>query len=341
MPLFILLLGTLPSQAYWTGLDWTQDWTQLFGSAGVDTAMGYTPAVDGSGNIYVAGDATGNLNGETLTGSGDAYLVKFNSTGHILWTRLSGVSTKTTYGYAVAAASGNVVVAGYTKGNLDGETCLGSHCAYIVKYNNAGVKQFTKLATASSKRVYGHAASIDASGNIYMVGTTNGALNGQSLTGGYDAFLIKYNSDGVEQYTKLSGVAGGHDTEANAVTIDGSGNIFVTGVTPKTPYDGYSAAFLIKYNSAGVEQYTKLSGVALKKVVGSDVVHDGSGNIFVTGYTKGNLDGETKTSASSSDSDAFLIKYDNAGTKQFTRLSGVASASTRANSVRADTSAAG
>ena len=61
--------------------------------------------------------------------------------------------------------------------------------------------------------------------------------------------------------------------------------------------------FLVKYNSAAVLQWSKLMGTT-ETEIGKDVAVDSSGNVFVTGYTAGTLDG---TSAGMSD--IFLVKY--------------------------------
>ncbi len=89
--------------------------------------------------------------------------------------------------------------------------------------------------------------------------------------------------------------------------MDGSG-IYVTGYT-LGDLDGTNAglydAFLAKYDSTGTWQWTKLLGTT-----GADwangVALDGSGNIYVTGPTIGDLDGNTNAGSG----DAFLAKYD-------------------------------
>ena len=52
--------------------------------------------------------------------------------------------------YGVATdSSGNVYVAGYTSGGLDG-TNAGSNDLFVVKYNSSGTKQWTKQLGSSS-----------------------------------------------------------------------------------------------------------------------------------------------------------------------------------------------
>ena len=52
--------------------------------------------------------------------------------------------------------------------------------------------------------------------------------------------------------------------------------------------------FLVKYNSSGVKQWTQQLGISLSDD-GQGVKVDSSNNIYVTGYTKGGLDGNTSS----------------------------------------------
>ena len=63
--------------------------------------------------------------------------------------------------------------------------------------------------------------------------------------------------------------------------------------------------------SSGTKQWTKQLGTSSIDW-GRGVTTDSSGNIYVTGYTTGDLDGNT----SSGLQDIFLVKYDSSGTKQ-------------------------
>ena len=63
-------------------------WTKLIGVAGVDSKAN-SVAVDGSGNVYVTGRTAGNLDGQTKTGTEDAFLIKYDSSGETLTFRIA------------------------------------------------------------------------------------------------------------------------------------------------------------------------------------------------------------------------------------------------------------
>jgi len=83
---------------------------------------------------------------------------------------------------------------------------------------------------------------------------------------------------------------------ANGVATDSSGNVYVTGGT-KGGLDGNTSAgntdlFVVKYNSSGTKQWTKQLGTSSSDEA-YGVATDSSGNVYVTGYTAGGLDGNT------------------------------------------------
>ena len=79
---------------------------------------------------------------------------------------------------------------------------------------------------------------------------------------------------------------------------------------------GGSDLFLVKYNSSGTKQWTKQLGTSSGENA-TGVATDSSGNVYVTGSTRGGLDG---TNAGSSD--LFVVKYNSSGTKQWTKQLG-------------------
>lgn len=69
-----------------------------------------------------------------------------------------------------------------------------------------------------------------ASDDIYLAGysRSNNAIDGISATGDYDILLMKYNSSGTRQWTKLLGVSV-QSTFGYGLDLDSSGNIYATG----------------------------------------------------------------------------------------------------------------
>jgi len=128
----------------------------------------------------------------------------------------TGLAAGTTYGYRVAAydAAGNT----------------SAQCAGVSATTQSGTWSGTVLiGTASTDR--GHGIAVDTSGNIYVAGYTAGNLDGETNNGGDDIFLTKYDSSGARQWTRLSGTAVADASGWSAVAVDGSGNIYVTGYT--------------------------------------------------------------------------------------------------------------
>ena len=87
-----------------------------------------------------------------------------------------------------------------------------------------------------------------------MTGRTLGALDNNTYWN-VEFFLIKYNSSGTKQWTKLSN-SSYYDSAKGVATVT-SGFVYVTGET--TGMDGNSTAgsydlFLVKYNSSGIKQ---------------------------------------------------------------------------------------
>ena len=149
---------------------------------------------------------------------------------------------------------------------------------------------------------HANALAIDSSGNVYVTGGSYGSGTDYDS----DYATIKYNSSGVEQWmARYNGPGNSYDC-ANAIAIDSSGSVYVTGGSygSGTYYD-YAT---IKYNSSGVEEW-----VARYNGPGSDwdkanaIALDSLGNVYVTGWSYGSETYE----------DYATIKYDNAGVEQW------------------------
>ena len=275
--------------------------------------IGFDVAVDSSGNAYVTGYTSGTLDG-TSAGYSDIFLVKYNSSGDKQWTRQLGANMHD-YGYGVAVdSSGNAFVTGTTTGNLVGSSFGGYNTpdTFLVKYNSSGTKQWTAQVGESAWNG-GHDVTTDSSGNAYVTGYTRGTIDGLSNQGGQDMFLMKYNSSGTRQWSRMLGTS--EDNYGNGIALDSSNNIYVTGVT-EDGLDGNSSAgnddiFLVKYNSSGTKQWTRQHGT-VQNDYGKKIAIDAKGYIYIVADGYGGIDGNTNSGSG----DIYLLKYNSSGVKQ-------------------------
>ncbi len=288
----------------------TKQWTKQLGTSSDDQARGVT--TDSSGNVYVAGYTNGGLDGNSSAGSSDLFVVKYNSSGTNQWTQQLGTSDQDLATGVATDSSGNVYVAGYTGGGLDGNSNAGSRELFVVKYNSSGTKQWTQqLGSSSSDQADGVAT--DSSGNVYVAGRTQGGLDGNSSAGIVDLFVVKYNSSGTKLWTQQLGTSS--PDSAHGVATDSSGNVYVTGETDGG-LDGNSNAgphdlFVVKYNSSGTKQWTQQFGTSSPDIA-HGVATDSSGNVYVAGTTAGVLDGNS----SAGGYDLLVVKYETDGNRQ-------------------------
>eukprot|EP00971_Amphidinium_carterae_P109041 2159169-Amphidinium_carterae.1 len=295
-------------------------WTRQTGSSNSETANAMAVSVDGQ--VYIAGTTEGSL--DKPTGRHDIFLMQYSSSGVWQWTRqrggTSGNLAADDYALAVAVSiDGQVYVAGFTEGSLDEQVFFGDSDVFLMQYSSSGVWQWTRQRGCSNAdRAYGAAVSID--GKVYIAGRTGGSLDGQSSSGGIDAFLMQYSSSGEWQWTRQWGSSVTDDANAVAVSVDGQ--VFVAGQSSSSSYD----VFLTQYSSSGEQQWTlQRSGsfaiVALAVAVSVD------GKVYVAGYTRGSIDGQSYSSGY----DAFLM--------QFESPSSFGTTSTSTSSSRSDTAA--
>ncbi len=161
-------------------------WSQQFGTSDHDT--GFSVAVDASGNAFVSGNTWGDLGG-TNAGKNDAFLVKFDSLGELLWSQQIGTSERD-FSYSVAVdGSGNAYITGQTSGDLGGINA-GRNDPFVAKFDGLGNLLWSQqVGSAGDEWCY--SIAVDAAGNAFISGVTTGDLSGTNA-GGSDAFLVKF-----------------------------------------------------------------------------------------------------------------------------------------------------
>jgi hypothetical protein len=248
--------GTLPDQTNEGGefdayirkynSDGDEEWTRQFGTSEFDTAIEVTG--DSSGGVYVVGNTNGEFPGQTNVGGSDSFIRKYNSDGDEEWTRQFGTSEGISADGVSADSSGGVYVVGVADGTLPGQTSEGESDAYIRKYNSDGDEEWTRQFGTSGED--GAAAVFaDSSVGVYVVGSTDDTLPGQTSEGGFDVFVRNYNSEGDEKWTQQIGSS--ENDFANGASADSSGGVYVVGFTfgtlPGQTSEGGQDAFLAKF----------------------------------------------------------------------------------------------
>ncbi|WP_000773762.1 SBBP repeat-containing protein [Leptospira interrogans] len=285
-----------------------KQWTRLLGVAGATTqANGISRDI--FNNLHVSGYTLGNLDGQALSGIQDLFVTKYDTGGNKQWTRLLGVAGQITQANGVAFdSSGNIYLTGRTSGNLDGQALSGIQDLFVTKYDTGGNKQWTRLLGVAGVSTTAYGITSDSLGNVYTTGVTSGNLDGQALSGTQDLFVTKYDTGGNKQWTRLLGVAG-QITQANGIASDSSGNTYLTGRTSGSLdgqiLSGTQDLFVTKYDSGGNKQWTRLLGIAGVSTTAYGITSDSLGDLYSTGITSGNLDGQILTGTQ----DLFVLKY--------------------------------
>lgn len=317
----------------------------------------------------------------------DAFLVKYNSNGQPQWaTRMGGAGSSTQSTgiaigndqiYLTGSFSGTIDIYSYTSGGGGNTpvntTSIGTMTpatvvdAMVVKYDTSGQALWaTKMGGTNTD--YGLKIAADSNGNAYVTGFyqsnpitfydagTTPFGTGSTLPtiananpGSQQAFVVKYNASGVGQWATRMGGLGQY--AGQGIAVDGSGNVYITGVFNQTirlydapgtlfgtntmsntsvgvPYD----AFIVKYDANGAVVWgTKIGGVTGAEENGQSISVDANGNVYVTGdYLSSTatvfsapLGSITSfTLANQGNRDAFLVKYNSSGVAQWATAMG-------------------
>ena len=210
-------------------------------------------------------------------------------------------------------SSDSIYIVGHSEGDLENNANSGGSDIFLIKYDSLGWKQWSALL-GSSQNDFALGSDIDSNDNIYLTGYTQGDLDGNISSGNDDIFLSKYNSSGTKQWTSTLGSA--QDDQAKAVALFPASNAaYVTGQTMGDitgDNAGNNDIFLLRYNSSSGVVIWRIQKGSSEDDISQGVDTDSFGNIYLTGYTKGDLTGD-----SSGDADFFIAKYNSSGVIQW------------------------
>jgi hypothetical protein len=251
---------------------------------------------------------------------------------------VAGVDSAKPVGIVVDGAGGSVVL-----GTLNGSvnfgggslTSAGNGDVYLVKYSASGGHLWSRRFGGTQNELP-KGIAVDAAGNVVITGYFRGSADfgGGALVGAASAtgFLAKYSPSGGHLWSRRISTGTVID-EGTAVGIDGAGDVIVAGGFYGTVNFGGGALtsaglediVLLKYNSAGGFLWSKRVGGASDELVNSLAVDTTTGEFVASGHFAGsvNFGGGNLTSAGAND--AFVARFNSAGTHVWSRRWGSSS----------------
>ena len=242
-------------------------------------------------------------------------------------------------------AMGNVISAGWFKGNIDFDTdptfgvntylnSNGQQAGYLQKVDaNGDFVWAVKLGSTGTVRLFG--LDVDAAGNSYVSGYFFGTADmdpGSGVeeliaVGGADVFIVKINADGTLGWARQIGDVG--NEVGYSLVLDDAGNITLAGVfegtvdmdpgtgTTQLTSVGYSDMFVSKLDPAGDLIWARqLSPTTPGNGHEEELEHtiDSDGNLLVTGWFAEGFDFDPGPAVlelnTTGNTDLFVLKLD-------------------------------
>jgi len=160
-------------------------WLQVGGGQGDED--GYDVAADNDGNVYITGafEQAATFSGEdgnkkliTSKGFTDGFLVKYNTSGNVIWAKRFGSSQSHDRGWGIAIDDDNkIFLGGYFCDQADFGSytmdCTGYWDTFIAKVNTSGIFKWV-VGDGTSDEDYARDVSTDSYGNVYSTGGFKG-----------------------------------------------------------------------------------------------------------------------------------------------------------------------
>ncbi len=191
---------------------------------------------------------------------------------------------------------------------------------------------------------HGYGIAVDGSGNVYVTGrsyaTWGTPVNAHSGAGEYDSFVAKLDTKGDMLWNTFLGSTA--DDYGRGISVDGSGNVYVTGTSratwgaPLSAFLGSPEVFVAKLNSNGHLLWNTFLG-SMNSDYGWGITVDLSNNVYVTGSSTSFWGQPVINGHAGGYYDAFVAKLSSSGALQWNTFMG-STASDEGRSITTDSS---
>ncbi len=250
-----------------------QQWTARYSRSEYSVDKALSLSLDKSGNIYVAGNTTSNVE----EGSNYA-IVKYDPDGNQLWvTEYNGTGNSDDIASDfVVDPQGNSYITGKSKGK-------GNHFDYATLKidTNGEILWIDRYDGSSGGTDEATSIALDDYGNLYVTGSV-GIRVGRSSD--FDYHTIKYDRLGELVWNVKYSHQKYYGDRSTDITVDKFGNSFVTGFSSdRNTKEDYAT---IKYNPNGTEEWNNRYNSEGKNIDWAQYIEvDNKGNIFVSGWS--------------------------------------------------------
>ncbi|MFD2513094.1 SBBP repeat-containing protein [Pontibacter locisalis] len=258
-----------------------QDWIQRYNGPSNSNDGANAIAINNSGWVYVTGGSTG---GKTIR---NIATISYNSaTGQERWVNkyaLEGNLSDKAIAIAVDAA-GNSYITGTSSYQEDEEPFNGRSSIVTIKYSPSGEELWIRIYSEDFNS-RASAIAVDNKGGVYVTGYTPTLFGENTLS---DYVTIRYDAaTGEQTWVQLyDGPANSYDG-ARAITADGLGGLYVTGISYG---EGTGSDYAtIRYDAATGEQtwVQRYNGSSKSYEEATAIAIDNSGGLYVTGNSSG------------------------------------------------------
>ncbi len=301
------------------------------GTTGID--ISYGSATDPSGNVYLTGSTSGPLQGDSQ-GFTDAWVAKFDSSGNQIGGQQIGSPGGETAYEVATDKDGNYYLAGSTGGSLVDSKKSQEQDGWVAKYDSSGNRLWGRQIGTNKTGGFSNSAfglDVDDAGNVYVSGLAikeNTDRETFDFSVQDDSWITKFDSNGNEQW--FNQIGGPFFDESYDLATDAEGNSYIVGWTqglieesdPSRNLLKYDA-WIAKYDTNGEQQWVKQLGSVdqgLEFAWATDT--DSEGNIYVTGWTTGELGTKDKKFEKSDSYDIWLAKFNPDGTQEYVKQFG-------------------